>query len=38
MDTATSTTAARGTDVRPFTFEMPEDQLTDLRRRLTATK
>ncbi|HET9900995.1 MAG TPA: epoxide hydrolase, partial [Actinomycetes bacterium] len=26
------------TDVRPFTFEVPEDQLTDLRRRITATK
>ena len=38
MDATASTTAAPGTDVRPFTFEVPEDQLTDLRRRITATK
>ena len=30
MDTTPSTTAAPGTDVRPFTIDVPEEQLADL--------
>jgi hypothetical protein len=29
---------ATGTDVRPFTFDVPDEQLDDLRRRVAATK
>jgi pimeloyl-ACP methyl ester carboxylesterase len=31
-------TTATGTDVRPFKVEIPEDKLTDLRRRIAATR
>jgi pimeloyl-ACP methyl ester carboxylesterase len=33
-----STTANPGTDVRPFTVDVPDEQLADLRRRINATK
>ena len=33
-----STTTTTTTDVRPFTFDVPDDQLADLRRRIQATK
>jgi pimeloyl-ACP methyl ester carboxylesterase len=38
MSATASARAATGDDVRPFTFEVPEEQLADLRRRTTATK
>ena len=38
MEATASTQAATGKDVRPFTIDVPEEQLDDLRRRITATK
>ena len=32
-----ATTAETGADVRPFQVEIPEEELADLRRRITAT-
>jgi hypothetical protein len=38
MEPTASTKAATGEDVRPFTIDVPEEQLDDLRRRIDATK
>src|SRR3954468_11592099 len=38
MEARVSTKAAIGEDVRPFTIDVPEEQLADLRSRITATK
>jgi hypothetical protein len=38
MEATASSTAAAGEDVRPFTVDVPEEQLADLRRRVAATK
>ena len=38
MEATTLTEAATGEDIRPFTIDVPEEQLDDLRRRITATK
>ena len=36
--TTQPTTASTSTEIRPFTIDVPEEQLDDLRRRITATK
>jgi pimeloyl-ACP methyl ester carboxylesterase len=38
MEATGSTRTATGTDVRPFTIEVSDEQLADLRRRINATK
>ena len=38
MEATTLTEAATGEDIRPFTIDVPEEQLDDLRRRINATK
>ena len=38
METTASTKAATRQDIRPFTIDVPEEQLADLRRRIIATK
>ena len=38
MEATASTQAATGKEVRPFTIDVPEEQLADLRRRINATK
>src|SRR3954471_23502185 len=35
---ATTSPTATDENIRPFTFEVPDEQLDDLRRRVTATK
>jgi hypothetical protein len=38
MEATTLTEAATGQEIRPFTIDVPEEQLDDLRRRIAATK
>jgi hypothetical protein len=38
METTASTKAATREDIRPFTIDVPEEQLADLRRRIIATR
>ena len=38
MEATASTKAAPGQDVRPFTIDVPEEQLADLRSRINSTK
>lgn len=38
MEATTPTTTPRSEDVRPFAFDVPEEQLVDLRRRINATR
>jgi pimeloyl-ACP methyl ester carboxylesterase len=37
-DNSTELSASKGTSIRPFRIHMPEEQLTDLRRRIAATR